>query len=331
MLRRLFRLLLLLFALVIAMAALGPLLLVDPMPLPPERGATVAQHDRLHAVTVPLAGTPGLNLHVRNSGVEEPPHRTFVLLHGFTFNLFTWDRINGALLKHGRVIAYDQIPYGRSDKPIPGDWRNSHPYTREAALGRLFALLDHYDIERVILIGNSSGAALALEAARAQPQRVEGLVLLAPWVFSQRPSLPDWLTALPQMQRLLLWLARKLGTGMPLLDRSYHHPKRIGDRRRRLAGVHRQTEGWDIAWAALLARSLADPMEIDKHLHDIRTPALVIAGAADRIVPAADSETASRRLPMAIFSKIDDCGHVPQEECPHPVTAAIDRWLGTLP
>ena len=58
---------------------------------------------------------------------------------------------------------------------------------------------------------------------------------------------------------------------------------------------------------------------------------MVIAGQADRIVPAADSLAASRRLPMATFLGIENCGHVPQEECPHAVTLAIDRWLRTLP
>jgi pimeloyl-ACP methyl ester carboxylesterase len=326
------RVLLVLFVPIFAVIAFAPLLLIDPRPLPPERRGTSPGHEGRNAVTLASpAGKPGLELHVRDSGAEESPRRSFVLLHGFTFNLYTWDRIYDALMKHGRVIAYDQIPYGFSDKPVPGDRHEGHPYTRKAALDRLFSLLDHYDIDRVILIGNSSGAALALEAARAQPKRIEGLVLLAPWVFSHRPSLPDWFTTTPQVRRLLLWLARELGTGMPLLDRSYHRPDRIDDQRRRLAGVHRQIEGWDMAWAALLTRSLSEPMKIGTHLEEIRIPVMVIAGQADRIVPAADSLAASRRLPMATFLGIENCGHVPQEECPHAVTLAIDRWLRTLP
>ena len=324
--------LLVLFALLFAVLTLAPLLLIDPRPLPAERHGTITGRESRNAVTVlSSAGNPGIRLHVRDSGAEESPRRTFVLLHGFTFNLYTWDQIDDALTKHGRVISYDQVPYGLSEKPIPGGRHDIHLYTRKAALGRLFSLLDHYDIERVILVGNSSGAALALEAARTQPRRIEGLVLLAPWVFSHRPSLPDWFTAIPQVQRLLLWLARKLGTGMPLLDRSYHRPDRIDHQRRQLAGVHRQIEGWDMAWAALLTRSLAEPMKIDTHLDEIRIPALVIAGQADRIVPASDSLTASRKLPIPTFLGIENCGHVPQEECPRAVTLAIDRWLRTLP
>jgi pimeloyl-ACP methyl ester carboxylesterase len=329
MLRRLFAILLLLVGLIAIAALVVPLLLVDPDPAPGEPRQVAGTGADLESVEIAVDGMPGLRLHVRDGGVDgaQPATSAFVLLHGFTFNLFTWDAVGPALRDQGRVIAYDQVPYGRSDKPRPGDWQDRHPYSRAAALERLFALMDRSGLERAILVGNSSGASLALDAARARPERVEALVLIAPWVFSQRPSLPGWLTGLPTMERVALALARLLGDDVPLLDRSYHRPDRISDNRRRLAGVHRETPGWDVAWAALLTRSLAERLVVADHLGDIDVPALVIAGAEDRIVPVADSRRAADLLPDATYVEIGGCGHVPQEECPDAVIAAIRDWL----
>lgn len=329
MIRRLLALLLALVVLVAAAALVVPLILVDPAPLPAEPIDPGVAGQDLTDVSIPATGLSGLRVHLRDSNATDPgsPSTVFVLLHGFTFNLFTWDAVAPALRKHGRVVAYDQVPYGLSDKPHPGDWQGAGPYRRDAALARLWALLDRLGVDRAILVGNSSGGSLALDAALDRPDRVEALVLVSPWVFSQRPSLPGWLTGLPTMQRIALALARTLGNDMPLLDRSYHRPETITDQRRLLAGIHRSVPGWDIAWAALLTQSVSDGLDIADHLPAITIPALVIAGAADRIVPVDDTRTAAAMLPNATYVELSDCGHVPQEECPAAVVDAIRDWL----
>jgi pimeloyl-ACP methyl ester carboxylesterase len=229
------------------------------------------------------------------------------------------------------VVAYDQIPYGLSAKLLPGTWTGENPYSKAAAREQLFAFMDSLGIERAILVGNSSGGTLALEAALSQPERIQALILLAPWVHANRPIFPDWLAQLPQTRRLTLLLARFLGGESPLLDRSYADPTRIDDERRALTGIHREMANWDLAWGALLNHSLTDPVEISAHLAEIKQPVLVVAGAMDQVVPAADSEATAAELPNAQFRLLPDCGHVPQEECPAQVADAVSSWLQTLP
>jgi pimeloyl-ACP methyl ester carboxylesterase len=254
----------------------------------------------------------------------------FVLLHGFTFNLFTWNRLFDAFAQYGAVVAYDQLPYGLSAKPVPDAERGDPDlYSKAAALEQLFTLLDTLELERVILVGNSSGGTLALEAALAQPERVAGLILIAPWVYSQRPTLPDWLVELPQMQRLSLGLARYLGSQSPLLDYSYADPTRIDEERRALTGAHRLLAGWDLAWGALLKRSLTDPVTIAERLEAIRQPALVLTGDADQVVPVSDTAATAEALANATLVTLPACGHLPQEECPAQVEAAVSAWLET--
>jgi pimeloyl-ACP methyl ester carboxylesterase len=195
----------------------------------------------------------------------------------------------------------------------------------------LFAFMDSLGIEQAILVGNSSGGTLALEAALSEPDRIQALILLAPWVHANRPIFPDWLAQLPQTRRLTLLLARYLGGDSPLLDHSYADPTRIDDERRALTGIHREMANWDVAWGALLNHSLTDPVEISAHLAEVKQPVLVVAGAMDQVVPVADSEATAVELPNAQFRLLPDCGHVPQEECPAQVADAISNWLRTLP
>ncbi|MCG5535159.1 alpha/beta fold hydrolase [Ectothiorhodospira mobilis] len=279
-------------------------------------------------IQVEAPGTDGLKLHYLEAGTAgEGP--TFVLLHGFTFNAFTWNRVMDDLARQGRVLAYDQVPYGLSAKPVPGEWSGPSPYTKAAALDHLFAFLDAQGVERAVLVGNSAGGTLALEAALQRPQRVEGLILVNPWVYVNRPTFPQWLAESPQMGRLSLFLARQMGRRAPLLELSYAHPERIDPQRRALTLIHTRVRHWDLAWGELFRQSLTQPVNVSDHLGQIRQPALVLVGASDRVVDPQDSLRAAGALPRAQTAVIPDCGHVPQEECPRAVVREVEAWLET--
>ena len=85
------------------------------------------------------------------------------------------------------VFAYSRAGYGRSDPvalPRPLDYM-----AREARLS-LPAVLDAIGMKRGILLGHSDGASIAtIYAGEAFAERVEGLVLVAPHVFTEEPGL----------------------------------------------------------------------------------------------------------------------------------------------
>ena len=366
MLRRVFLLLAVLLVLSLAVVLLGPFLIPATSTAGQEQAAAVAPASS-RFVAVPFPGTQGISLHYQEAGPtwgaaagsgdsnitgtdavraagegadlggwekdgrlgrEEGP--TFILLHGFTFNLFTWDSIRDFLATRGRVLAYDQIPYGLSAKLTATDWSGPNPYSKEAAIEQLFAFMDVQGVGRAILVGNSSGGTLAMEAALARPERVAGLILVAPWVYAQRPTLPAWVAELPQLRRLSLLIGRKLGEGV-LLNYSYADPGRIDDSRRALMTVHAQVRDWDLAWGELLNRSLSSPVTVSARLAGLIHPVLLVSGDQDKVVPMADTRRVADALPDAALAVIPGCGHVPQEECPRAFEQAVAAWLAAHP
>jgi pimeloyl-ACP methyl ester carboxylesterase len=103
-----------------------------------------------------------------------PNGHTVVLLHGNNFAGFYFGGPIEALRKEGfRVVVPDQIGYGRSSKPIIP--YNFHDMARNTRL-----ILQHLNVERVMVVGHSMGGMLAARFATQYPAMVERLVLYNP-------------------------------------------------------------------------------------------------------------------------------------------------------
>ena len=138
-----------------------------------------ARIERAHAATGRFVEVAGGRLHI----VELPPREPsspgdipLLLIHGASGNLEEIRYALGETLSaHRRVILIDRPGRGSSDRP--GGRADSSP-SRQAALVR--DVLDRLGIPRAIVVAHSWGGALALALAVDHPERVAGLVLLAP-------------------------------------------------------------------------------------------------------------------------------------------------------
>jgi len=281
-------------------------------------------------VNVPFSGTDGIEIHYverSSDAFRSDAPRTFVLLHGSMFSLSTWDGIAGRLSEYGRVIAYDQIPYGLSEKLQEDDWDGHNPYEQSAAVARLVVFLDALGLDRVTLVGHSYGGTLATRAAIEYPDRVEALVLVAPAVYSS-DSMPGWLLQTPQLQRVGPLLARSLATSESFFRMCYADPDEWTAEKAAATTVHTGVAGWDSAlWAYLQAWNDADTVWVDL-LSSITVPTLVIAGAVDAVIPVEDSRRVAEQIPCAAYTELASIGHMVHEEAPQRTTETIASWLG---
>ncbi len=277
-------------------------------------------------VTIPFEGTDGIDIHYLADEAESGDEPTFVLLHGSLFNSFTWNELFDFFDERGRVIAYDQIPYGLSEKLVEGNWTGSNPYSGEAAIEQLISLLDKLGIEKAVLVGNSYGSVLALQTAHTHPDRVEALILADSAVFIQE-SVPAGIIKLPQVQKLGPLFGRMIGSSESFVRQTYLDPSAIDEKRMRLTLIHTEVDGWDEAMWEYLQEWGESPIDVTGKLFAISQPALVITGGNDTVVPVADSERLANTLPNADYAVLPSCGHAPQEECPERFEDAVNTWL----
>ena len=278
-------------------------------------------------VTIPFNGTDGIDMHYLESGsVTNEETYTFVLLHGSNFNAYTWNEVTDFFGQYGRVVAYDQIPYGLSEKLVEGDWTEDNPYSSMAAVEQLFSFLDALEIDNAVLVGNSYGATLAVQAVLANPERIDGLILVDAAVYVQE-EMPAWLMNSPQMEHVGLLFARQIGQNEAFISQTYSDPEKISEERMKLTTIQTQVTDWDTAYWQYLKVWGADAPDYVSMLSEIQQPTLVISGENDHVVPLEDSERLNAELPNSELIVLADCGHVPQEECPVSFQDAVAQWL----
>jgi pimeloyl-ACP methyl ester carboxylesterase len=313
-------------ALVLLLLAVIVPFLVPVAPLENVVSAEQAAAPTSQFVTIPFEGTDGIDIHYLTDQIEDGSEPTFVLLHGSVFNAFTWNEVLDFFDERGRVIAYDQIPYGLSEKLVEGDWTGQNPYSADATVEQLITLLDTLDVDKAILVGNSYGTVPAVQAAIDYPDRVEALIFVDSAVYVDE-AMPAWAMNLPQVQRLGPLLARMIGGSEAFVKQTYRDPSAIDEERMGLTLIHTEVEAWDDALWAYLQEWGTAPADVTGYLANVQQPSLVITGDSDAVVPVEDSDRLAAELPNAEFVVLPSCGHVPQEECPELFEDAVGAWL----
>jgi proline iminopeptidase len=116
-------------------------------------------------------------LYLEDIGPEEAPVIAF--LHGGPGgSAYAFREGVGDDLEDYRVLYFDQRGSGRSPE-LPAEPRL---FTIDALVEDLEALRRELGIAEWTLLSHGFGAVVALEYTRKNPQRVDGLILVAPWV-----------------------------------------------------------------------------------------------------------------------------------------------------
>jgi lipase len=111
-------------------------------------------------------------LHVHRYGPSRPPQ--ILAVHGLTGHGLRWQTLATQHLPELAIVAPDLIGHGRSS------W--AAPWSIDANVDALAALLDADADGPVVVVGHSFGGAIALNLAAVRPDLVSTLVLLDPAV-----------------------------------------------------------------------------------------------------------------------------------------------------
>lgn len=269
------------------------------------------------------AGTPyraeyrtinGYRIRMIDSGSGTP----VVFLHGFGASIYSWRKTLPAVSALGyRVIAFDNIGFGFSDKP-------KHGYNNAAYERLVVALLDTLRLANAVLVGHSMGGAIAAEVALAHPDRVRGLVIIDGAGYGVRWPGVLKVTRWPFIGAVATTFRGRRITGR-ILRSTYADPKKVteADVDQYYAPVP------DHAYGRAL-RGVLREFRFDTlvgRLHDLHTPTLVVWGDADRWIPPRDGSRLASELPRAAFVFIPRAGHQPAEESPDEVNRVVVDFL----
>jgi pimeloyl-ACP methyl ester carboxylesterase len=109
-------------------------------------------------------------VHYRDIGPREYEH-PIVLLHQSPMSMIQFAEVQNALAELGvRAITIDTPGYGNSDRP-------PHQPTIQEFGNNLVHVLQHLNIDKVLVAGHHTGAQIAAAFAAQNPDRVVGIIL----------------------------------------------------------------------------------------------------------------------------------------------------------
>jgi pimeloyl-ACP methyl ester carboxylesterase len=244
-----------------------------------------------------------------------------VLVHGAAESADTWSGLASVLARDHRVYAIDLDGAGYTQRRAP--------YNVDHQTRQLLAFLHAMRLDRPVLVGHSSGAAIAAEAVLRAPARAGGLMLLdgdalaggagPPAVFRSILIPPYRITVL----RMVVhsdWLIRTIydsqcGPKCPRLD---------------AAGVDVWRRPYEVAgaeagvWGLLRYGVAGLSMSRVARLSGVALPKAVVFGAEDHVFASTSAADTARRIGAPPPTLIPGARHLTMISSPAEVARAVE-------
>jgi pimeloyl-ACP methyl ester carboxylesterase len=263
-------------------------------------------------------GDRSLRLRDEGEGTRAP----LVCIHGAGASSVVWMDTVRRLSPSRRVIAPDLPGHGQSDRwrPVVSDPTlpssvSASEITVERYRDAVGAICESLALERVVLVGHSLGALIALSYAVAFPERVAGLVLVA------------GAAKLTVMPRVFEVLERDWANAPTWLAHMSFSPSTPRDLVERWAQLQFTAER-EIAVADFRA---ADRFDARPLLPSVTAPVLVVGGADDLLTPPALTHELAAALPNARAVVLARAGHSLILEQPVGFQGHVRELLLTVP
>jgi len=279
----------------------------------------------------------GLDLHMAYMDVRpeaDANGRTVVLLHGKNYASAYWKRTIEALVDRGyRVVAPDQIGFGKSSKPV------DFQYTFHALAHHTRNLLDEAGVDGASLVAHSMGGMVGTRFALMYPDFTEKLSLVNPI------GLEDWKRKVPY-RTVDEWFQKELEK-TPAAVKSYMKQSYFDGKWKPAydplvevqAGWIRGNEYRRIARVSALTYDMIFTQPVLYEFPDLSMPVLLIIGQRDRTALGTgmvseevaktmgrydrlDEKTADA-IPDSTLVELEGVGHVPPFE-------VFDRYITSL-
>ncbi len=256
---------------------------------------------------------------------EGPP---LILLHGWSDSADTWRYVLDRLRRHGRrAVALDLPGYGEATR-----LRAAEPILAQHDRFLQAALVRFGNGEPAVVAGNSLGGAAAIRAAERAPDRVAGIVPIAPAGL----DMAGWFGLVESERILRTLLASPVPVPAPVVrqavGRVYRQIAfaRTPEDRAINSFTSHVSSTRDVARILSTGRrlrvELREPFDLDR----IGCPVLVIWGERDRMVAPSGADRLAEGIDDIEIELMPRCGHCPQLEEPDRVVELFEGFCERL-
>ncbi|WP_052229773.1 alpha/beta fold hydrolase [Streptomyces sp. CT34] len=239
-----------------------------------------------------------------------------VLVHGTGATREQWLPLTEAVADRFTVVAPDYSGSG-------GTTDHGGPLTLADLADEVLAAADHAGLESFHLVGHSLGAAIATHLAGSHPGRVRSLVLHAGWAHTDtrmRAEFTYWLDLLRADAAHGTSLFARMVPLMAFGPRYWNRTDTAAHEELVRALATGPAPGTDRQTAVDLA------VDLRPLLASVTAPTLVLAGAHDRVIGAAQQRELLAGIAHSRYQEID-AGHGAPVEDPDGFIARITAFL----
>lgn len=258
---------------------------------------------------------------MKTAYIEAGEGPTLLLLHGSgpgVSALANWrGTMQSDLTSRYRLIGPDVVGFGKTSTP------EGTPFDHATRVKQLAGFMDAMGLDKVGLVGNSMGGALALSLAHQHPDRIERMLLMGSVgiSFPITPALDEvwgYEPSIPAMEMVIRHLAHDQSLVSDDLVKMRYEASLV-------PGVQ---ERYAAAFAAPRQRHLDDMALSEDEIAAIKIPTLVIHGIHDHIVPLEQTSLRiARLLPDADLLVFGRVGHWTQIERAADFQRATDMFF----
>jgi pimeloyl-ACP methyl ester carboxylesterase len=262
-----------------------------------------------------------------------------LLIHGFGASVGHWRKNIPVLAESCRCYAIDLIGFGSSAKPQPG---LGIEYTFETWSELVVDFCREVIGTPTILVGNSIGCIVALQAAVTNPDLIQGVALLncslrllhdrkrvdMPWYRRWGTPVLQSILNIPAIGKFFFEQLAQRKVVRKILLQAYHRPEAVTEELIEILMAPANDPGAADVFLNFTAYSWG-PLPEDL-LPQLSCPAIAIWGAADPWEPIELGRELMKVPTVDEFVELPNVGHCPQDEAPELVNRTLCRWIAKV-
>lgn len=246
----------------------------------------------------------GYSTHYIEKGEGEP----VILLHGFFYNTYLWNKNIDALAAKFKVYALDFWGFGYSS-------RQPMDYGYPLYASQVLRFMDAMKIQKASLIGQSFGGGTCILFSVQHRDRVKKLVLVDPAGMPSTQPIMIRFSILPRVGEFVYGINNNSSRKMALSSAFFYDKSLITEEYFENVTRPQKIKGTTEGFLSVMRKQFFFTLSNEIHeLGKMDVPTLIVWGRNDKALPLKNGQEMHSILKGSRLEIIDRAGHVPNEE-----------------